>query len=317
MLKLAVLDDYQRVALQFGDWSVLQGRVEVRVLHQHLDDIDSLVAAIADCEIVLLMKERTPFGQGVIDRLPKLRLLVTTGVRNAALDLAAATARGIQVCGTRGNNSTHELTWGLLLGLARHVPQEAASLRAGGPWQSTLGRVLGGKRLGVLGLGHVGGKVARLGLAFDMEVQAWSANLSQQRCDEVGVQRATSLDALLASSDAVSIHLVLSERTRGLIGREQLARMKPGAFLVNTARGPIVGEAALIEALRKGALSAALDVFEHEPLPPGHPFRTLPNVLATPHLGYVTENCYRVFFEDALEDIRGWLAGTPVRQLNM
>lgn len=315
MLTLAILDDYQHVAQRFGDWSVLEGRVAVRVLDTHVDTVESLVAAIGDCEIVLLMKERTPFGAKLLDRLPRLRLIVTTGSRNAVLDVAAARTRGIEVCGTRGHNSTHELAWGLLLGLARHVPQEAGTLRAGGPWQSTLGRVLGGKRLGVLGLGKVGSKVARLGLAFDMEVQAWSTHLTAERCAEVGVQRADSLDALFESSDALSIHLVLSERTRGLVGLSQLARMRPGAFLVNTARGPIVDEQALIEVLQTGAISAALDVFDHEPLPLDHPFRRLPNVLATPHLGYVTESCYRVFFEEALEDIVGWLDGSPPRGL--
>jgi phosphoglycerate dehydrogenase-like enzyme len=316
-LRCAILDDYQDVALRFGDWSGLADRIETRVFRDHFEAVEDLVAAIGDCEIVVAMRERTRFPAEVLARLPNLRLLITTGMRNASIDVAAANARGVAVCGTRGaGDPTTEHAWALILGLARHLVTEAAALRAGGPWQSTVGVDLQGKTLGLIGLGRLGGRVARVGQAFGMETVAWSQNLTPERTDELGVRLAPSLDDLMAASDIASIHLVLSRRTRGLIGARELARMKPSALLVNTSRGPIVDEAALVAALRAGTIAgAAVDVFETEPLPADHPMRTAPNLLATPHLGYVTAENYAVFFRDAVEDVAAFLAGAPVRRL--
>ena len=261
------------------------------------------------------MRERTPFDRALFERLPKLKLLVTTGMRNAAIDMKAAAERGVIVCGTGLSPSpTAELTWGLIQALLRHIPAEYENLKHGGKWQLTVGRELAGARLGIIGLGRLGLRVARVGLAFDMKVSAWSKNLTPERCAEVGVQHAGSLDELLRSSDIVTIHLVLSDRTRGLIGARELGLMKPTALLINTSRGPVVDEAALIAALKERRIAGAgLDVFDHEPLPPGHAFRTLGNVVATPHLGYVTEETYRICYGEAVENIAAWLAGKPIR----
>jgi phosphoglycerate dehydrogenase-like enzyme len=315
--RCAVLDDYQGVAMDMADWGPVLGQVEVDVFREHLDDEDALVEALAGYEIVVLMRERTPFRRGLLDRLPALRLLITTGMRNASVDVAAAAERGVLVCGTGGlGTGTVELTWALILDLARGVTAENVGLRAGGPWQRTVGMDLAGARLGVLGLGRLGAQVARVGLAFGMEVSAWSANLTEQRAAEVGVRLAGSKAELLSGCDVVSVHLVLSERSRGILGAEELALLRPTAYLVNTSRGPLVDESALIEALRAGRIAGAgLDVFDVEPLPADHPFRSLPNVLATPHLGYVTQGGYRIFYRDIVEDIAGYLAGKPVRTL--
>jgi phosphoglycerate dehydrogenase-like enzyme len=315
--KCAVLDDYQGVALSIADWSPLRDAVEVEVLREHLADEDALVDAIGDHEIVVIMRERTPFPRSVLRRLPRLRLLVTTGMRNASVDLAAAAEQGVVVCGTGGlPTGTAELTWALILNLARGVTAENVTLRAGGPWQSSIGMDLAGARLGVIGLGRIGAQVARVGLAFGMEVTAWSQNLTAEAAERVGVRLAGSKSELLESSDVVTIHLVLSARTRGLLGRDDLASMRPSAYLVNTSRAAIVDQAALVEALAAGRLAgAALDVFETEPLPADHPFRTLPNVLATPHLGYVTRGGYEIFYREAVEDIVAYLDGTPIRTL--
>lgn len=316
-LHCAVLDDYQGVALSLADWSPLVGRVEVRTLREHITDRDDLVADLADCEIVVAMRERTPFDADLLRRLPRLRLLVTTGMRNASIDLAAAAAQGVTVCGTASSPTpTVELTWALILGLARHITTENRALREGGPWQSTVGQDLHGRTLGLLGLGRIGTQVARVGTAFGMEVLAWSENLTAERAADAGVRLAESKEDLLRHSDFVSVHLVLSDRTRGLLGEPELRAMRPHAYLVNTSRAAIVDRTALLRALRDGWIAGAgLDVFETEPLPADDPLRSLPNVLATPHLGYVTERNYRAFHAQAVEDITAFLAGTPIRQL--
>lgn len=318
MLRCAVLDDYQGVALSMADWSPLAGAVETTAFQRHFDSQDELVAAIADCQIVVAMRERTPFGAELFDRLPELRLLVTTGRRNTSIDLAAAAAHGVTVCGTSATGEpTVELTWALMLGLARHLVPETTALRTGGAWQSTVGVDLAGRRLGVLGLGRIGSRVARIGLAFGMDVVAWSPHLTTERATAENVTLAGSLAELLQTSDIVSVHLVLGEGTRGLLGAAELALMKPTAFLVNTSRAPIVDSDALVEALRAGQIAGAgLDVYDVEPLPADHPFRTLPTVLATPHLGYVSERNYgEHYFPQVVEDITAYLSGSPIRTL--
>jgi phosphoglycerate dehydrogenase-like enzyme len=314
----AILDDYQGVALSMADWSAVARAAEIRIVRERLPDEDALVAAIADCEIVVAMRERTPFRASVFPRLPRLKLLVTTGMRNAAIDMAAARAHGVTVCGTASQAAPPaEMTWALLLGLARHVVPEHHAFATNGPWQSTVGSDLRGRRLGLLGLGKIGSQVARVGLAFEMDVCAWSQNLTADQAAAAGVRLAASKAALLETSDYVSIHLVLSARTRGLIGRDDLRRMKATAYLINTSRGPIVDEAALVEALRgRWIAGAGLDVFDEEPVPADSPLRTLPNVLGTPHLGYVTEGGYRVYYGEAADDVRAFLSGTPVRVVN-
>ena len=316
-LRCAVLDDYQQVALSAADWSRLAESVTVVSLPEHISDQDRLVDAIGECEIVVAMRERTPFTAELFARLPRLRLLITSGMRNASIDLAAAAAHGVTVCGTDGSSdSTVELTWALILGLARHLVQENTALRTGGPWQQTVGTDLRGSRLGLLGLGRIGGAVARVGQAFGMEVSAWSRNLTAERAASLGVTLAPGMDELLADSDVVSVHLVLSERSRGLVGAAELRRMKPTAFLVNTSRAAIVDQAALARALREGWIAGAgVDVFATEPLPLGDEFRSLPNLLATPHIGYVSQGNYRTYFEQAVEDIEAFLADKPLRLL--
>lgn len=320
MLKCAVLDDYQGVAPRMADWSALKGEVAVRFHTRHYETADELAAAIGDDEIVVAMRERTPFPDALFDRLPKLRLLVTTAMGNAAIDMASARRHGITVAGTGGlaySPATAELTWALILALVRHLADENRSLRDGGPWQSHIGEGLYGKRLGILGLGRIGSQVARYGQAFGMEVSAWSRNLTTERSKAAGVSLAPTLGDLLATSDVVTIHLVLSSRTRGLIGAKELSLMKPSAYLVNTSRGPIVERNALLDALKTEKIrGAGLDVFDTEPLPADDPFRTLSNVLATPHIGYVTEETYRTWYADAVEDIQAYLAGRPVRVLS-
>ena len=317
MLNCVVLDDYQDVALTAADWSSLEGRIEVRVLREHLTDRAELVAALKDAEIVVAMRERTPFDAELLSRLPRLRLLITTGMRNASIDLDAAAAAGVSVCGTAGSgHSVPELTFALLLNLAWHLEAESRAMREAGPWQSTVGRDLHGATLGVIGLGKIGSDVARIGRAFGMNVIAWSQNLTEERAEAAGVELAADKRDLLARSDFATIHLVLSDRTRGLIGEADLRAMRPEAFLLNTSRAPIVDRDALLRALREGWIAGAgLDVFETEPLPADDPLRTLPNVLGTPHLGYVSENNYRVFFTQIVEDIAAFLDGSPVRLL--
>jgi phosphoglycerate dehydrogenase-like enzyme len=314
--RIAVLDDYQYVAATYADWSQLPEPVEVVEFSAHIGDEDRLVAHLQPFDVVIAMRERTPFPRRVLERLPSLRLLVTTGMRNASIDVAAARELGVTVCGTGAHPSgTAELTWALILAVARHLPQEDASMRAGG-WQQSVGTDLAGGVLGVVGLGRLGSRVAQVGLAFGMDVVAWSQHLTDERAAEVGVRRAAGLHDLLDDADVVTIHLQLSDRTHGLIGHAELARMKPTAILVNTSRGPIVDEAALVTALREGTIGGAgLDVFATEPLPRHHPLREMRRAVLTPHLGYVTEATYQVFYREAVEDVAAFLAGTPLRVL--
>ncbi|WP_264049711.1 D-2-hydroxyacid dehydrogenase family protein [Methylobacterium flocculans] len=317
MLTCAILDDYQGVGPTMADWSGLTDRLVLRDLRTTFATQDALVDAIRDCEIVVMMRERTPFPAALFARLPRLKLLLTSGMRNASIDLAAAKAHGVTVCGTASHPEPPvELTFALILGLARHLVPEVQALRSGGPWQGSVGTDLAGRRLGLLGLGKTGARVARIAQAFGMQVSAWSRNLTTERAEAEGVALAPSLEALLEASDVVSIHLVLGDRTRGLIDARALSRMRPDALLINTSRAAIVDEAALLAALRAGAIAGAgLDVFETEPLPPDSPWRTLPNVLATPHLGYVTERNYRTYFPEIVEDIGAFLDGAPIRVL--
>jgi len=305
---VAVLDDYQGAALTGADWSGL----DVTVFRSAVD-----VADLEPYDVLVAMRERTPFPREVLQRLPNLRLLVTSGMRNAAIDVAAARELGITVSGTSSASTPPaELTWALILGLARHLVPEATALRTGGPWQSTVGLDLAGATLGVVGLGKIGAQVARVGLAFGMDVVAWSQNLTDQRTAEIRVRRAGSLVELLSAADVVTLHLVLGERSRGLIGAAELAAMRTTSYLVNTSRAGLVDTAALVAALRDGRIAGAgLDVYDEEPLPADHPLRTLPTVLATPHLGYVSAGNYRRYFTEAVEDIHAFVAGEPLRSL--
>jgi phosphoglycerate dehydrogenase-like enzyme len=313
MVRVAVLDDYQGIALSKADWGSLPSGTEVQSFRDHISDEDALVQRLAPYDVIVAMRERTPFPRSLVERLPNLRLLITTGARNASFDMAALRERGITVCGTGGRPTpTAELTWGLIIGLLRHVAEEDRNVRAGG-WQTTIGPTLAGATLACCGLGNLGSQVARVGKGFGMEVIAWSQNLTQERCDAVGV-RLVSKDELFSQADVLTVHLVLSDRTRSLIGARELSLMKPTAYLMNTSRGPIVDELALIDALRSRRIAgAALDVFEVEPLPAEHPFRSLENTLITPHLGYVTSETYDLFYGQAVEDIVAFLQGKPVR----
>jgi phosphoglycerate dehydrogenase-like enzyme len=312
------LDDYQDIALRIADWPGLAERVEVRSYQEHFASQDDLVDAVRDCRILVIMRERTPFPAELFARLPELRLLITSGMRNASVDLGAAAEAGVTVCGTGSDGRPPaELTWALILGLARHVPTESAALRANKPWQQTVGVTLAGKTLGLLGFGRIGVAVGRVGRAFGMDVLAWSTNLTEQRTAVEGVRLAANKAELLRGSDVLSVHLVLGDRTRGMLGAADLALLRPGTLLVNTSRAAIIDQAALVDALRDNRIAGAgLDVFEQEPLPADHPFRTLPNVLATPHLGYVTDTNYAVYFREAVENIHAYLAGEPVRVLS-
>lgn len=316
-LRCVILDDYQNVALSQADWSVLAPEVDTVALHNPIQNQDRLVEALMDADIMVIMRERTPITAQLLSRLPKLKLLITSGMRNASIDLAAATAQGITVCGTgSGSDAPVELTWALILGLARHLTVENRSIRNSGPWQSTLGVGLRGKTLGLVGLGKIGEKMALIGQAFGMNVVAWSQNLTAERAAQLKVTLAESKQALLKNSDFVSLHLVLSERSRGIIDADDLACMHPGAFLINTSRAALVDPSALLDALTEQKIAGAgLDVFDLEPLPDSHPYRHLPNVLATPHLGYVTDDNYRIYFNEAIEDIQAFIAGEPVRRL--
>ncbi len=316
-VRCAILDDYQNVALKLADWGKIKDRVEIKVFSEHLGGADKVIAALQGFEVIVAMRERTPFPKNVIDALPALKLLITTGSRNASIDTEAAKARGVTVCGTGGfGNPTSGVAIGLMLELTRRLGYENARLHAGAPWQTTIGLDLEGMTLGILGLGKLGVRTANIAKAFGMKVIAWSQNLTPDKCREAGVAYA-SKDDLFRQSDFITIHVVLSPRTRGLIGAAELALMKPTAFLVNTSRGPIVDEAALIAALRGGKIAGAgLDVFDVEPLPLDHPFRKMENVVITPHLGYVSEQNYRRYFADAAEDIGAFLDGKPVRVLS-
>jgi phosphoglycerate dehydrogenase-like enzyme len=314
-MRIAVLDDYQQVALAMADWSPVLARARVDTFTEHEPDEDALAELLQPYDVVVLMRERTPVPAGLLERLPRLRLLVTTGRRNPVVDVEAARAKGVTVCGTRSLSSAPvELTWALVLGLARHLVTEAGNMREG-RWQTTVGTDLAGRTLGVIGLGRIGSAVARVGSAFGMGVVAWSENLTEERAADLGAT-AVPLDELLRVSDVVTIHQVLSDRTLGLVGRRELSLMKPSALLVNTSRGPVVDTDALLDALEREVIAGAgLDVYDEEPLPPHHPLRSAPNVLLTPHLGYVTEEVYRTFFGDVVEAVLAWLDGEPVREL--
>jgi phosphoglycerate dehydrogenase-like enzyme len=315
-IRVAILDDYQHVARRLADWSSLPAGSEVSVFHDHLSDEAAIAARLAPFEAIVAMRERTPFPRSLLSQLPALRLLVTTGMRNASIDLRAAAESGITVSGTDGlSYPTAELTWGLILALVRHIPAEDRALRAGN-WQTSVGVGLQGKTLGVLGLGRLGTQVARIGAAFGMDVIAWSPNLSQERAAAAGAER-VERDELFRRADVLTLHLVLSERSAGLLGSRELGLMKKSALLINTSRGPLVDEAALIGALRARTIAGAgLDVFDSEPLPPGHPLLEMPNTVLTPHLGYVTEETYRIFYDHALQDVQAYLAGQPLRVLS-
>jgi len=306
-MKVAILDDYQDVALRLADWSAVRRRAEITVFNDHLADPAAVVERLRPFDVVCVMRERTPLSRDILQQLPRLKLIASTGPRNAAIDMRAAAERGIVVTATGYESTpTIELSWALILASARHLASEAASVRDGG-WQTSIGANLRGKCLGVMGLGNIGKEVARIALAFGMTVIAWSQNLTREIASAAG---ATLVDkeTLFRQADIVTIHLILSRRTSGLVGAAELALMKPTAWLVNTSRGPIVDEAALIEALQARRIAgAALDVFEIEPLPADHPFRRLDNVLATPHIGYVTEELYRTFYGDAAASIAAWL----------
>ncbi len=316
MTRVALLDDYQDVALRMADWQSLPANVQVHVFRDHLSDENALVERLKDMDIIMAMRERTPFQRSLLERLPHLKLLITAGMRNASIDLQAASDCGVMVCGTEGlGYPTAELTWGLILSLMRRIPREDQATR-NGQWQVTTGLGLQGKTLGLMGLGRLGSQVAAVGKAFRMNLIAWSQNLTDERAAENGAALVSQED-LMAQSDILSVHLVLSDRTRGLIGARELDAMKSTAYLVNTSRGPIIDEPALIQALENGAIAGAgLDVFDVEPLPLDHPFRRLDNIVVTPHIGYVTDETYRVFYGDALEDIQAFLKGEPVRVLN-
>jgi phosphoglycerate dehydrogenase-like enzyme len=305
--KIAVLDDYQGVALKMADWSAVTARAQVEVFSDHLANADEVAERLLPYEVICVMRERTPLRADMIERLPNLKLIASTGPRNASIDLKAAAAHGIAVTHTGYFGSpTVELTWALILAGARHIVEEAAAVRSGG-WQHSIGDDLSGKTLGIIGLGNLGSQVAKIGLAFGMSVLAWSQNLSAEKAGAVGATL-VSKEALLRQSDIISVHLVLSERTRGLIGAGELSLMKPSARLVNTSRGPIVVEAALIAALDAGQIAgAAIDVYDVEPLPPAHPYRKLPNLLATPHIGYVSRALYERFYRDTVSNIIAWL----------
>jgi phosphoglycerate dehydrogenase-like enzyme len=313
--QLSILDDYQGVALDSADWSSVAANYDIDVVRDHLEG-DELIERIADSQVIVAMRERTAFPRDVLASLPALRLLVTTGMGNAAIDLAAARELGITVTGTAGSSSpVPELTFGMIIALSRHLVAEDVSMHAGG-WQHTVGRGLAGATLGIVGLGRLGAPVARIAAAFGMDVIAWSPNLTEQRAAESGAT-SVSKQQLFSRSDFVSVHVPLTESSRGLVGARELGWMRPTSYLINTSRGPIVDEAALVAALQSGAIAGAgLDVYDQEPLPREHPLRDLSNALLLPHVGYVTEQTYSVFFREAVEDIIAFDAGRAVRLLN-
>ena len=315
MSKIAILDDYQNVALTMADWSVVPDEHEIVVFDDHLADIEQVADRLKDFDIICIMRERTPLPRQLIEMLPNLKLLITSGMRNASIDLAAAADAGVTVCGTGASGyATAELAWSLILALVRNIGIEDRSMRERG-WQNTIGNELRGKTIGILGLGRLGGRVASYARAFEMNVLAWSQNLTAERAAECGAEL-VPLDDLLARSDVVTVHLVLSDRTRNLLGAAELAKLKPTAYLVNTSRGPIVNEVALMDVLEHGRIrGAGLDVFDVEPLPFDHPMRNLSNAILTPHVGYVTEETYRIFFAEMVENIVAYMDGAPIRVL--
>jgi phosphoglycerate dehydrogenase-like enzyme len=315
-LRCAILDDYMNLALDAADWSKVSDRVEVKVFNQPFASGEAAAAGLKDFEIICAMRERTPFPRAMFAALPNLKLLITSGMRNAAIDMDAAKDHQVVLCGTQwGRDPTAPLAMGLILELTRNIGRENARMHAGEPLQKFVGIEIEGKTLGVIGLGKLGAKVSGLAKAFGMNVIAWSPNLTPERCNEVGVAYATK-EQLFSTADIITIHVVLSERSRGLVGRDDLARMKPTSYLVNTARGPIVDEAALLQTLQQKKIAgAAVDVFSVEPLPVDHPFRKLDNIVLTPHLGYVTQETFRAHYSQMVEGIEGWFKGQPVRRL--
>ena len=315
--RCAILDDYQNVVLKITDWSKVSGDLDIKVFNQHLGSQDNVIKALQGFDIVCAMRERTAFPRAVIEKLPDLKLLITTGLRNASIDVAAAKERGVVVCGTPSTGKpTSGIANGQMLELTRRIGYENARMKAGVPWQTTIGMDLEGLTLGVLGLGKLGTRTARIGQALGMKVIAWSQNLTPEKCKEIGVGYVGKED-LFRQSDIITIHVVLSQRTRGLIGAKELGLMKPTAYIVNTSRGPIIEEAALLSALRENKIAGAgLDVFDVEPLPVDHPLRSMDNVVLTPHLGYVSIQNYRAYFAGVVEDIRAFLDGKPVRVID-
>src|SRR5690242_7600599 len=315
-LRCAILDDYFKLSLTSADWSRIKDRVELTVFEKPFKSQDEAAAALKDFEIILAMRERTPFPKAMFAALPKLKLMITSGMRNAAIDFEAAKAHNIVLCGTTfARDPTAPLTMGLILELTRNIGRESACMHAGEPWQTHLGIEIEGRTLGVIGLGKLGTKVSKLAQAFGMNVIAWSPNLTPDKCKDVGVTYA-SKEELFSKADVITIHVVLSPRSRGLVGREDLARMKPTAYIVNTARGPIIDEAALLETLQQKKIAGAgIDVFSVEPLPVDHPFRKLDNLVLTPHLGYVTEESFRSHYGQMVDCIDAWFKGEAPRRL--
>jgi phosphoglycerate dehydrogenase-like enzyme len=315
-LRCAILDDYLNLSRKVADWSKIEDRVDVTVFNQPFASPEAAVSALKDFEIILAMRERTPFPKAMFDNLPKLKLLITSGMRNNSIDLAAAKDKGVVLCGTQwSKDPTAPLAMGLILELTRNIGRESARMHAGEYLQKYVGIEIEDKTLGVVGLGKLGAKVAKLAQAFGMKVIAWSPNLTPERCAEVGVKYATK-EELFSTADFITIHVVLSDRSRGLVGAADLARMKPTSFIVNTARGPIIDEMALLETLKARKIAgAAVDVFSVEPLPVDHPFRKLDNLVLTPHLGYVTQETFIAHYNQMVEGIDGWLKGAPVRRL--
>jgi len=313
--QVAVLDDFQRVAREFGDWKRLADRADVTFFHDHLRDDDALAARLAPFDVVALMRERTPLLGSLIARLPALRLIVTSGMVNRSIDLAAAAARGIVVCGTQTSGSgTVQATFALILALLQQIPTVDRDLREG-RWQTGVGTEIAGKTIGVIGLGRIGAKVAKIARAFDMHVIAWSPNLTVERAEAAGAELVTK-DELLQRADVVSVHVVLGERSRGTIGTREFGLMKPTAYFINTSRGPIADENALLAALREHRIAGAgLDVYDIEPLPLDHPLRSQPNTVLTPHIGYVSRESYATFYPQMVDDIEAWLDGAPIRVL--
>lgn len=319
MLKCTILDDYQKVATSIGKWSIVEPHVKVQSFQHHFFNEDDLVNAVFDQDILAIMRERTLFNASLLSRLPNLKLLVTSGMRNAAIDLEYAKKQGITVCGSHNlSEPAAELAWALILSMARNITLENLALRTNGLWQNTMGIGLHSKQLGILGLGKIGRQVATVGKAFGMNIIAWSQNLTAEQAASCGVTLAPNKTFLLENSDFVTIHLLLSERTKNLIQAADIACMRSSAYLINTSRAPIVNESDLVQALKdKRIAGAGLDVFDVEPLPMDHPFRTLPNVLATPHIGYVTKENYKIYFEQAIENIVAFLDKNPIRILTM
>lgn len=312
-----ILDDYQSVAQNIADWSLLQGRVSIHSLHSPITDSDQLVSRLKDASILVVMRERTALTRRLLSRLPALKLIITSGMRNAAIDIQAASELGILVCGTDSSSvPPAELAWGLLLALSRHICQESTALTRNGPWQSTLGMTLQGKKIGIIGLGKTGKIIARYAQAFGMDTYAWSENLTEQQAQQQGVHFVSSKQALLKLADVVTLHLVSSPRSHGIISYADLQQMKKTALLINTSRAELIAEGALVKALENHDIAgAAIDVFEQEPLPADSVYRTTARLLATPHLGYVSDSNYQTYFAQAIEDIQGWLDGQPIRTL--